>query len=52
MEYQPEEDLLHDRHKLAGLLNDPKFAHGYVEIADEDAESVLALPYGTSLVHP
>jgi len=36
-----EEDLLHDRHKLAGLLNDPKFAHGYVEIADEDAESVL-----------
>ena len=36
-----EEDLLHDRHKLAGLLNDPKFAHGYVKIADEDAVSVL-----------
>ena len=36
-----EEDLLHDRHKLAGLLNAPKFAHGYVEVANEDAESVL-----------
>jgi len=36
-----EEDLLHDRHKVAGLFNDPKFAHGYVEIADEDAEAVL-----------
>ena len=35
------EDLVRDRQKLARLLNDSKFAHGYVEIPDEDTELVL-----------
>jgi hypothetical protein len=35
------EDLAQDRQRLARLLNDSKFAHGYVEIPDEDKELVL-----------
>jgi hypothetical protein len=35
------DDLAQDRQRLARLLNDPKFAHGYVEIPDEDMELVL-----------
>ena len=35
------EDLAQDRQRLARLLNDSKFAHGYVEIPDEDTELVL-----------
>ena len=35
------EDLAQDRKRLARLLNDSKFAHGYVEIPDEDTELVL-----------
>ena len=35
------EDFAQDRQALARLLNSAKFAHGYVELDDEDAELVL-----------
>ena len=35
------EDFAQDRQALARLLNSAKFAHGYVELDEEDAELVL-----------
>jgi hypothetical protein len=35
------EDLAQDRQRLARLLNDAKFAHGYVEVPEDDMELVL-----------
>jgi hypothetical protein len=35
------EDFAKDRQSLARLLNDPKFAHGYIEVEESEAELVL-----------
>ena len=35
------EDMYQDRKSLALLLNNPKFAHGYIEIEEESAEFIL-----------
>ena len=35
------EDYARDRQAVARLFNNPKFAHGYVEVSEDDAELVL-----------
>jgi hypothetical protein len=35
------EDFAKDRQSLARLLNDPKFAHGYIEVDESETELVL-----------
>lgn len=34
-------DFLNDRKPLACLLSDPKFKHGYVEVAEKDVDHIL-----------
>jgi len=35
------DDFANDRQALARLLNNPRFAHGYVELSEADAELVM-----------
>ena len=35
------EDLAQDRQSLARLLNNPKFAHGFIEVNENEAEYIL-----------
>ena len=35
------DDFIRDRQSLGRLLSNPRFAHGYVEIENEDAELIL-----------
>ena len=35
------DDFVQDRHSLARLFNDPKFAHGHIALPSEDIELVL-----------